>query len=340
MEKKVSENKIVTFGEVIMRLSPSENKRVQQTGQMDFFFGGTELNVAVSLSLMGEKVQHVSDVSADFMGDAAVQFIQKYRIDTSAINKAPHPLGLYFLEIGAGIRSSQITYNRLHGAFANLDPGKINWQEILKDARFFHWTGITPGISENAYQALKEGLKVAREKGVTVTADPAYRSNLWQYGKDGHQVLKELIDQSNILIGGVNEINEVLNTDFDQTDEGFVEASKAIIAQCPHIEKVFDKVRNSVNASWQKIYGRAWDGASLITTEEFEITHIVDRIGTGDAFAAGIIYGLNHFDDEKTLGFANAACALKHTIYGDANLASKEDILSILEGNRGGRIKR
>jgi len=332
--------KVVTFGEVLMRLSPSEHRKLQQASQMDFFFGGTEMNVAASLSQFGLKTQHITNVSNDLVGDAAIAAMRQVGIDVSAVNKMEHPLGLYFLEVGSSARSSKIAYNRLHGAFANISPEQVNWEEILKDCSQFHWTGITPAISEGAYLTLKEGLKIARDRGIVVTADPAYRSNLWKYGKDGHKILKELVSSSTIFIGGVNEINEILGTDFTFSKDDFVKASKKLIEECPSIEKVFDKVRTGLSASWQKIYGQAWTGEEYIFTGELEITSVVDRIGTGDAYAAGILYGLQNFDDQKTLEFANAACALKHTILGDANLVSVEEVLEVMEGNTGGRIKR
>ena len=187
---------------------------------------------------------------------------------------------------------------------------------------------------------LKNGLEVAQKMGVTVTSDPAYRSNLWQYGKDGHEILLELVGLSTIFIGGVNEINEILRTDFDFSKEGFVEASKKLIQQCPSITKVFDKVRTGISASWQRVYGRAWTGSDYLETNELEMSDVIDRIGTGDAYAAGLIYGLRHYDDKKALEFANAACALKHTVQGDANLVSVDEVLEIMQGNTGGRIKR
>ena len=331
---------IVTFGEVLMRLSPQGSLKMQQTSQLDFFFGGTELNVGASLSILGENVKHVTNVSDDFVGDSAIGFIRKFGVDTSAVNKVEHPIGLYFLEVGSGMRASQISYNRLNGSFANISPEMVDWESVLENADFFHWTGITPGISEGAYETLKAGLEIARKKGITITADPAYRSNLWKYGRNGHEVLKELVGLSTILIGGVNEINELLKADFGHSDEEFLKAAEALAEACPSIEKVFDKSRTGVSASWQKITGRAWNGKELLKTEELEITNVVDRIGTGDAFAAGIIYGMGHFNDQKTLEFANAACALKHTIYGDANLATKEEILEVMKGSTGGRIKR
>ena len=336
----LNKGKVVTFGEVLMRLSPSGNRKLQQADSLDFFFGGTELNVAESLSYFGLEVTHVSNVSNDLVGDAALAFIRQFGVDVSAIKKVNHPLGLYFLEVGAAMRPSQIAYNRLNAAFANIAPEEVDWKNIFKDATYFHWTGITPGISKGAYETLKTGLKEAKKQGITVSADPAYRSNLWKYGREGREILAELTGLSNIFIGGVNEINEILKTDFEFNEEGFISASKKLMQTYPSIEKVFDKVRTGLSASWQKIYGQAWTGSEYLTTQELEITDVVDRIGTGDAFAAGILYGLQHFDEKQTLEFANAACALKHTILGDANLVGVAEVLEVTHGNTGGRIKR
>lgn len=323
-----------------MRLSPPDKRKLNQSQSMDFYFGGTEMNVAASLATLGVNAQQVTNVSDDLVGDAAIAAMRNYGIDVSAVNRVNHPLGIYFLEVGSGMRASKIAYNRLNGSFANITEDSVDWESILEDADYFHWTGITPAISETAYKTLLKGLKIAKSKGLAITADPAYRSNLWQYGKDGHEVLKELVGYSTIFVGGVNEINELLKTDFGFSKEDFIKASKALIESIPSIEKVFDKVRTGLSASWQKIYGRAWTGSEYLETSELEITDVVDRIGTGDAYAAGLIYGLIHFDDQKALDFANAACALKHTILGDANLASAEEILEVMEGSTGGRIKR
>lgn len=340
--QKVLKNtgKVVTFGEVIMRLSPPENRKLRQSTNMDFFFGGTEMNVAASLATFDLHVQHVTNVSNDFVGDAAIAVMRQMGIDVSAVKKVDHPLGLYFLEVGSAMRSSRIAYNRLQGSFANITPDLVDWEEVLDGCNYLHWTGISPAISRGAYETLKQGLKLAQKKGIIVTADPAYRSNLWQYGKDGQEVLFELTKLSNIFIGGVNEINEILDTNFGFEEEDFIKASKRLMEECPTIVKVFDKVRTGVSASWQKVYGRAWCDNEYFTSKELEITDVVDRIGTGDAYAAGIIYGLQHYDDRQALEFANAACGLKHTIIGDLNLVSVEEVLEVVKGNSGGRIKR
>ena len=332
--------KIITFGEVLLRLSPAENRKLSQAKSLDFFFGGTEMNVGASLAVLGESVKHITAVSNDIVGDAALSSMRQYGIDVSSVQKVNHPIGQYLLEVGSDMRSSQIAYNRLNGSFANIQPEKINWDSELKNAGLFHWTGITPAISEAAYQGLKAALVSANAKGLHVTADPAYRSNLWQYGRKGQEVLKELVGLSTIFIGGVNEINEILETSFSLDKDGFIEASKHLIAECPNIKQVFDKIRTGLSASWQKIYGRAFVDNTYIETDELEITQVVDRIGTGDAYAAGLIYGLRHFDAKKALNFANAACALKHTILGDVNLVSVAEITEVMQGNTGGRIKR
>ncbi|MFD2825389.1 sugar kinase [Leeuwenhoekiella polynyae] len=332
--------KIITFGEVLLRLSPAENRKLSQAKSLDFFFGGTEMNVGASLAVMGESVKHITAVSNDIVGDAALSSMLQYGLDVSSVQQVDHPIGQYLLEVGSGMRSSQIAYNRLNGSFANIQPDQINWNFEFEDASLFHWTGITPAISENAYQALKAALISANAKGLDITADPAYRSNLWQYGRNGQEVLKELVSLSTIFIGGVNEINEILGTSFGLDRDGFIEASKYLMTECPNIKQVFDKIRTGLSASWQKIYGRAFVDNTYLETDELEITQVIDRIGTGDAYAAGLIYGLHHLNAEKALNFANAACALKHTILGDVNLVSVAEITEVMQGNIGGRIKR
>ena len=332
--------KIITFGEVLMRISPRGNKKFVQSNIVEFYFGGTELNVGISISNFGGNVKHISAISDDFIGDTAMTYIQKFGVDTSSIVKSKRPLGVYFLEVGAVIRPSMISYNRSHSAFSEIEPLKVNWENALEDGEWMHWTGITPALSQGAFDVLKDGLKLARQKGLTVSADPTYRSGLWKYGQDPKEALIELLHYSTIFIGGVNEINEVLGTDFSYSNEDFIEASKQLIAEFPSIEKVFDKIRTSLNSSWHKIRARMWNGVEFRETEDIDITHVVDRIGTGDAFAAGLIYGLQQYDDYKALEFASAACALKHTYEGDVNFATVNEVNNIIAGNITGRLMR
>ncbi|MGO4918866.1 sugar kinase [Maribacter spongiicola] len=331
---------IITFGEVLMRISPRGHKKFVQSNIVEFYFGGTELNVGISISNFGGNVKHISAVSDDFIGDTAMTYIRKFGVDTSSVIKSKRPLGVYFLEVGAVIRPSMISYNRSHSAFSEIEPSKVNWENALTDGEWMHWTGITPALSQGAFDVLKNGLKLAREKGMAVSADPTYRSGLWQYGQDPKAALTELLHYSTIFIGGVNEINEVLGTDYGYGNDDFIEASKQLMEKFPTIEKVFDKIRTSLNSSWHKIRARMWNGIEFRETVDIDITHVVDRIGTGDAFAAGLIYGLQQYDDFKAMDFASAACALKHTYDGDVNFATVNEVNNIIAGNITGRLVR
>ncbi len=333
-------SQVVTFGEVLMRLSPEGNKKFIQSNTLEFYFGGTEINVGISIANFGGSVKHISCISNDFIGDTAIAYLNKFDVDTTSIVRSNRPLGVYFLEVGAVMRPSSISYNRSHSSFSEIQPSMINWEESLKDAKWFHWTGITPALCQGGFDALREGLKLAKQKGIIVTADPTYRSGLWKYGQDPKEALSELLEYSTIFIGGINEINEVLGTTFSYSNEDFILASKQLMARFPSIEKVFDKIRTSVNSSWHKIRARMWNGNEFRETQDLDITHIVDRIGTGDAFAAGLIYGLQQFDDFKAMEFASAACALKHTYEGDVNFATVKEVMGILDGNTTGRFTR
>lgn len=331
---------IITFGEVLMRISPKSNKKFIQSNSVEFYFGGTELNVAISIANFGGDVKHISAVSEDFIGETAISYIRKFGVDTSSITLSEKPLGVYFLEVGAVMRPSAISYNRSHSAFSQIVPENINWEDALEKGSWMHWTGITPALSKGAFDTLKAGLKLARQQGMTVSADPTYRNGLWKYGQDPKEALIELLGYSTIFIGGINEINEVLGTDFGYSNDDFLEASKQLMQTFPTIEKVFDKIRTSLNSSWHKIRARMWNGIEFRETQDLDITHVVDRIGTGDAFAAGLIYGLQQFDDYKAMEFASAACALKHTYEGDVNLTTVKEVTNILGGNTTGRFVR
>lgn len=333
-------SQIITFGEVLMRLSPEGNKKFIQSNTLEFYFGGTEINVGISISNFGGNVKHITCISDDFIGDTAISYLNKFDVDTSSIVRSTRPLGVYFLEVGAVMRPSSISYNRSHSSFSEIQPAMVNWEKSLEDANWFHWTGITPALCQGGFDTLREGLKLAREKGITITADPTYRSGLWKYGQEPKGALSELLEYSTIFIGGINEINEVLETDFTYSNDDFIEASKQLMLRFPSITKVFDKIRTSVNSSWHKIRARMWNGKEFRETQDLDITHVVDRIGTGDAFAAGLIYGLQQFDDYKSMEFASAACALKHTYEGDVNFATVKEVMAILDGNTTGRLNR
>lgn len=332
--------KVVTFGEVLMRISPLGNKKFIQSNHVEFYFGGTEVNVAISIANFGGEVRHISCVSSDFIGDTAMAYLKKFGLDTSSIIRTQRPLGVYFLEIGAVLRPSSISYNRLHSSFSEILPEMVNWDNSLKNCDWLHWTGITPALSKGSYLTLKEGLQKAGEKKLNISTDPTYRSGLWKYGENPQTVLSDLMRFTTVFIGGINEINELLNTNYAYTNDDFVKASKHLMEEFPSIKKVFDKIRTPINGSWHKIRARMWNGKEFKETEDLDITHIVDRIGTGDAFAAGLIYGLQNYDDYKAMSFGAAASALKHTYEGDVNYATVDEVMKILDGNLSGRLFR
>lgn len=323
-----------------MRISPLGNRKFLQSNSIEFYFGGTEVNVGISIANFGGKVKHISCISDDFIGDTAISYLNKFDLDTSSIVRSPRPLGVYFLEVGAVMRASSISYNRSHSSFSEIVPSMVNWSTALENGKWFHWTGITPALNKGSKETLKEGLIAAKNKGMIISADPTYRSGLWKYGEDAKEVLSELVHLSTIFIGGVNEMNELLGTNYSYSNEDFVDASKLLMEKFPSVEKVFDKIRTSINSSWHKIRARMWNGKEFKETQDLDITHIVDRIGTGDAFAAGLIHGLQKFDDYKAIEFASAACAIKHTYIGDVNYANEKDVITILEGNITGRLNR
>lgn len=333
-------SQIITFGEVLMRLSPIGNKKFIQADFLEFYFGGTEVNVGISIAIFGGDVKHITCISEDFVGDTAISYLRKFGVDTSAIVRSKRPLGVYFLEVGAVMRPSTISYNRSHSSFSEIKPSMVDWEKSLEGGKWFHWTGITPALCKGGYDTLKDGLVLAKKKGLTISADPTYRKGLWNYGVNAKDALTDLLNYSTIFIGGINEINEVLGTNFGYSNEDFIEASKQLMLKFPSIEKVFDKIRTAVNSSWNKIRARMWNGKEFRETKDLDITHIIDRIGTGDAFAAGLIYGLQHYDDIKSMEFASAASALKHTYEGDVNFSSVDEVLGILEGNITGRFNR
>lgn len=339
-EEKAAMSQIVTFGEVLMRLSPLGNKKFMQSNRLEFYFGGTEVNVAISIANFGGKVRHVSSISNDFIGDTAKSYLRKFGVSTSAIVRSNRPLGIYFLEVGAVMRPSAISYNRSHSAFSEIQPDMVDWGKSLKKCTWFHWTGITPALCEGGYLTLKEGLKLAQQKGIEVSVDPTYRSGLWKYGAQPKETLSDLLKYCTIFIGGLNEMNELLGTNYENTNEDFIKASKQLIKEFPSIKKVFDKIRTPINSSWHKIRSRMWNGTEFRETADLDITHIVDRIGTGDAFAGGLIYGLQNFDDYKAMEFAAAASALKHTYEGDVNFSNVDEVMNIIDGNTLGRFNR
>lgn len=334
---------VVTFGEVMLRLSAPGHERLAQARNFEAHYGGTEANVAVGLAGFGVPTKFVSRFPDNALGHAARDNIRAKDVDTQHVQFGGERIGVYFLEHGASLRASQIVYDRYHSAFATLEPADFDWNEILKNARWFHWAANTPAISEKARIAVAEAVKTANKLGLTVSGDIYARNNLWHYGKTAREVLPELLTGTDLVLANAASIEEILGIDFEKnTENQFVEAAKNLARHFPKIKKVADTERISHSASHNELWGFLWNGREYLESRHYDLTPIVDRIGSGDAFLSGLIYGLLTFenDDRRALEFGAAAAAWKHTIPRDMNVASVREIEAILAGDTSGRLRR
>ncbi|MDD3509374.1 MAG: sugar kinase [Parabacteroides sp.] len=344
--------KVVTFGEIMLRLATPDYLRFNQSNQLTATFGGGEANVAVSLANYGIEASFVSRLPQNDIARACVMDLRKYGVDTSSIVYGGERLGIYFLETGAVARASKVVYDRAHSSIADIKPGMINWKEVLKDAGWFHWTGITPALSQGAADACLEAIRTANEMGVTVSCDLNYRKNLWKYGKTASEVMPQLVEGCDVLLGNEEDAEKVFGIkpegfDASQT-EGEVDAAefesvcRQLQARFPRAKKVIITLRGSINANHNTWSGVLYDGKELFTAPTYNITHIVDRVGGGDSFMGGLIYGLISYpeDNRKALHFAVAASCLKHTIYGDFNQVTVEEVENLMKGDGSGRVSR
>ncbi|MBW1296201.1 sugar kinase [Aquimarina litoralis] len=328
--------RVVTLGEVLMRLTTALNERFEQSNSYNIHFGGTEANVALSLARWDVTTCHISGFPDNAIGKTACAYLKKSGVHTDYIKFTEGRMGLYFLENGVMQRSSKIIYDRFHSAFSQLDPSLFNWNEILKDANWFHWTGITPAISASAAQICLDAITAAQKLGITISSDINYRRNLWQYGKSPLDIMPDLISKSNVIVGGLTDFKNCLNI----LEDSFQEACKKIQKQYPNIHTISNTSREIISASHNKLSAVLWKNNTLYNSQTYDMQSIVDRIGGGDAFMAGLIYGLMHKENTEALEFALASSVLKHGITGDANLVSVEEVEQIVNGNNIGRLLR
>ena len=342
--------KVITFGEIMLRLATPGYLRFNQTDSLTATFGGGEANVAVSLANYGIPVDFVTRLPKNDIAQSCVMDLRKYRVGVDKIIYGGERIGIYFLETGAVSRGSKVIYDRAHSAITEIKPGMIDWDMVFEGANWFHWTGITPAISQGAADVCLEAIHKANEKGITVSCDLNYRKNLWQYGKKAGEVMPELVKGTDIILGNEEDAEKVLGIYPEGVDVkmGHVEAaayesvSKQIIAKFPRCKKVITTLRGSINANHNSWSGVLWDGKSLFKSPTYQITNIVDRVGGGDSFMGGLIYGLLTYknDDQKALNFAVAASCLKHTIYGDYNQVTVEEVEKLMSGDASGRVAR
>jgi 2-dehydro-3-deoxygluconokinase len=342
--------KVITFGEIMLRLATPGFLRFDQTDQYSATFGGGEANVAVSLANYGMDVDFITRLPKNDIGITCMKDLRKQGVGVNQIIWGGERLGIYFLETGAVSRGSKVIYDRSHSSVSEIKPGMIDWNKIFEGAGWFHWTGITPAISQGAADVCLEAIKTANDLGITVSCDLNFRKNLWKYGKTAGEVMPQLVAGCNIILGNEEDAEMVLGIKPQGLDitGGHVEGaayesvSKQIMEQFPRCKKVITTLRGSVNANHNSWSGVLWDGNTLFEAPTYQITHIVDRVGGGDSFMGGLIYGLLTWpdNDQKALNFAVAASCLKHTIYGDYNRVTADEVLKLMEGDASGRVSR
>ncbi len=345
-------NKVVTFGEIMLRLSPSGFLRFSQADNFDVVYGGGESNVAVSLANYNVPVEFVTRLPKNDIGQCAMMEMRKRGVGVSHIAYGGDRLGIYFLETGAVSRGSKVVYDRAHSAMAEIKPGMIDWKTVFKGANWFHWTGITPAISQGSADACLEAVKVASEMGITISTDLNYRAKLWNYGGDREKIMTELTNHCDIILGNEEDAEKhfgIKPEGLDITTQGehvkaeaFLSVCKQMMKKFPKAKKVITTLRGSISASHNTWAGVLYDGKTMYKSAQYQITDIVDRVGGGDSFMGGLIYGLLAYqnDDQKALDFAVAASCLKHTIKGDANLATIDEVEKLMGGDASGRVAR
>ena len=345
-------NKVVTFGEIMLRLSPPGFLRFSQTNSFDVVYGGGESNVAVSLANYGVPVEFVTRLPKTDIGECALMEMRKRGVGTSHITYGGDRLGIYFLETGAVSRGSKVVYDRANSAMAEIESGMIDWDQVFDGASWFHWTGITPAISKSAADVCLEAVKIASERGITISTDLNYRSKLWQYGGNREAIMTELTSYCDIILGneedaqmqfGIKPEGLDINTQGNEVKaEAFLSVCKQMMKKFPRAKKVIITLRGSISASHNSWAGVLYDGEKMYESIQYQITDIVDRVGAGDSFVGGLIYGLLNYpnEDQKALDFAVAASCLKHTIKGDANLVTIEEIEKLMNGDASGRVNR
>jgi 2-dehydro-3-deoxygluconokinase len=342
-------DKIVTFGEIMLRLSPPGFQRFTQARSFDVVYGGGEANVAVSLAGFGLPTDFMTRLPANDIGDSCLAFLRSTGTGTSKILRGGDRLGIYFLEMGAVQRGSKVVYDRANSSFATLAPGMIDWPEIFSGVKWFHWTGITPAVSDGAAAVCLEAVQTAKRLGLTVSCDLNYRKNLWKWGKKASEVMPELVNYADVAIGNEEDAEKVFGIKAPDVDvtAGKVEAdayrfvTDEMSKRYPGLKSIAITLRGSVSANHNSWSGVLWDSGNFYVAPRYEITHIVDRVGGGDAFSAGIIYGiLTYPDRQKALNFAVAASCLKHTIFGDFNMVSVSEVEQLMAGDASGRVSR
>lgn len=342
--------RVVTFGEIMLRLSPLGFQRLGHATSFEVVFGGGEANVAAALAGFGVETEFVTRLPSNELGDACLAFLRSYGVGTSHILRGGERLGIYFLEVGSGQRGSKVIYDRGGSSFAKIGPGMVDWTATLDGADWFHWTGITPAVSHSAAEACLEAARAARRLGLTVSCDLNYRKKLWNWGKTAAEVMPELIGLCDVATGNEEDADKVLGIQAPGADiisgkidpKGYRQVAEAMNDRFPNLKTIALTLRGSHSASYNTWSGVLWSKGDFHEGQTYEITPIVDRVGSGDAFCGGLIYGLGARPDDPgdALRFALAASCLKHSIPGDFSPVSIAEVERLMAGDASGRVSR
>jgi 2-dehydro-3-deoxygluconokinase len=344
--------KIITFGEIMLRLAAPANLRFSQATEFNATYCGSELNVAVSLANFGLNTEFVTRLPNNDISQACLMQLKAHNVGISHIILGGDRLGLFYLETGAVTRPSKVIYDRLNSSFSTIKPEMIDWSHILRETEWFHWSGIIPALSQSASETCLEAINVANKLGITVSCDLNYRKNLWNYGKFASDIMPELVKGCDVILGNEEDCEKIFSIKpkgFDATNTigeinptEFEEVCSRMVAMFPKCKKIALTLRGSINANINNWAGVLFSEGILKKSINYKITHVVDRVGSGDSFMAGLIYSLISYpgEDQRALDFATAASCLKHTIYGDFNRVTISEVENLTKGDSFGRISR
>jgi 2-dehydro-3-deoxygluconokinase len=339
---------VATFGEIMLRLKAPAFERLLQSPMLEATFGGGEANVAVSLASYGLDARFVTVVPANPIGDACLAELRRRNVDTRCIRRNGDRLGVYFLEAGANQRPSKVVYDRTGSAISQAQTGDIDWDDAFDGAGWFHVSGITPALSQGAAELSIEAVKTAKQRGLTVSCDLNYRKKLWNYGKGPAEVMTQIIPYVDVAIGNEEDYQKSLGVELEADVEGgsldrdrYADMAERVLEDTPSLTRVAVTLRESHSASHNGWSAMLAGREGVRFSKTYEITHIVDRVGAGDSFAAGLIYGLTSLEtDEDALEFATAASCLKHSVPGDFALLSVAEVAALAGGEASGRVQR
>jgi len=338
--------KIVTFGEIMLRLQPAGYGRFVQANSFEVVYGGGEANVAVSLANFGKDAYFVTKLPKHEIGQAAVNELRRYGVNTKYIVRGGERIGIYFCEKGASQRPSKVIYDRAHSAIAEAKREDFNWDEIMEGTEWFHFTGITPALGDNVAEITRDAIDAAKRAGATISVDLNYRKKLWSTEKAG-KVMGDLVKDCDVVIANEEDAEKVFGIKASGSDviggtlsdEGYKEVASQLLERF-NLKCVAITLRESLSASDNNWSAMLYDGKEFYKSRKYNI-RIVDRVGGGDSFGAGLIYGLTSgFDMQKALEFAVAASCLKHTIEGDTNHVSVAEVETLMSGDASGRVQR